>query len=94
MTKKTIEALKKLQKERLDLGLRKSRDYSGKIDNIGLTGIEGISIRIFDKACRLLNLAKNPKKRLVKDETLIDTLKDLANYADYGVLLLRNQWEV
>lgn len=92
MNKSTIDAIKTVQAERLDTSIKKSNDYSSKVDIIGLTGIEGISYRIFDKAARLLSLASNPSKAQV-EESLEDTLKDLANYADYGVVLLRNKWE-
>ncbi len=98
MNKNTEEAIRKVQKERMELSRKKHHDYSTLIDNIAFGGLNGIAIRIFDKACRLMSAtvnvdAKNEAKFSVLDETLEDTLKDLANYADYGVVLRRDQWE-
>jgi len=93
MKKSTIKAIQQVQKERMALTLRKNHDYSGSIDNIALAGLDGIAVRIFDKACRLMSLRSRNTQRRVLDETLEDTLKDLANYADYGVVLMRGQWE-
>lgn len=84
-------SLEIIQKERLDLAEQKNNDYSSVIDVIGTTGIDGIAIRLFDKAARLLSLVKN-KDQQVKDESIMDTLKDMGNYADFGVSILKNEW--
>ncbi len=92
MKQETINAIKEVQKERMELTLKKNHDYSGVVDNILLAGEYGIAVRIFDKACRLLSLVTHAKRE-VMNETIEDTLKDLANYGDYGVLLVRDKWE-
>ena len=81
-----------VMKECTELGMRKNNDYSGakKIDNIAMTGVEGISVRLLDKVSRLYSLTKVESQ--VKDESVEDTLKDIINYAGYGVLLLRGKW--
>lgn len=96
MNDNTQNFIKQLQEERMELSIRKNNDYSGagKIDNIELGGINGIAIRLFDKACRIMALTINNTKRKVLNETIEDTLKDIANYAEYGVLIRRGQWEV
>lgn len=68
---------------------KKAHDYSGKDDRFGnfrlaeLTGIpmwHGIVIRLGDKFSRVCEFAK--KGRLeVKDESIEDTLLDMANYS-------------
>ena len=98
MKKSTIQAIQQVQKERMVITLKKNHDYSTLIDNIKLGGLNGIAIRIFDKACRLMsatvNVDTNNKHELcVLDETLEDTLKDLGNYSDYGIVLMRGEWE-
>ena len=93
ITNETVKAIEAVQKERLDLTLKKNADYSGIVDNIGLCGLEGIALRIFDKACRLLAISRNTHQLHITDEKIEDTLKDLANYADYGVVLERGQWK-
>jgi hypothetical protein len=85
------KAIEKTQKDRLDLAEQKNHDYSSSVDCIGTTGINGISVRIFDKASRLLSLVQKGNQK-VKDESIRDTLLDLANYADFGVSLLDNTW--
>lgn len=94
MQYQTVKAIQRVQQERLDLGLRKNKDYSGEIDNLSLTGLQGIAVRILDKACRLYNLTKPGKEAQVKSETIEDTLKDLGNYADYGCVIHRKEWHV
>jgi len=81
-----------IMKECTELGMRKNNDYSGarNIDNISLPGIEGISVRLLDKVCRLHSLTQVESQ--VKDESIEDTLKDIINYAGYGLLLKRGKW--
>ena len=60
----------------------KNADYG---DSFGETynklGIISAVTRITDKVHRLQNLSINKNTQLVEDETIIDTLKDMANYA-------------
>jgi len=90
MAKLPRKALEKIQKDGLDLAEQKHNDYSSAVDAIEVQGVIGIVVRIFDKACRLLSLVVHNKDQKVKDESIRDTLKDIINYATYGVCLLDN----
>jgi hypothetical protein len=80
--------------------LSKNADYSPV--NILLTGETGLVTRLWDKTARLLNLTgfkfqamlhegvSLPKKP--KNESIMDTYKDLAVYAVIGVLLRQGKW--
>lgn len=66
-----------------DLYIRKNTDYgdsfSKTFDEYGLIMV---CIRLEDKLGRLKTLSKDNKyKQLVNDESIIDTLMDLANYS-------------
>ena len=53
--------------------------------------INGLRVRMHDKAARINNLVdknKNPQH-----ESLEDSFKDMANYAIIGLLVLRKQWD-
>lgn len=72
----------------LDLGttlLKKNQDYGGSVWKRpvlapNLDNGTAILVRASDKISRLNNLLDNPDKVEVKDESLTDTLKDLAAY--------------
>ena len=57
---------------------------------IGITPLQGIMVRIGDKYSRICNIIKNKGKHEVKDETLEDTLLDLANYCLLAILIYKN----
>jgi hypothetical protein len=77
--------------------LDKNADYSPM--NILATGFVGVVTRIWDKVARLMNLTgfdirkgtlnafKEPK-----NESVEDTLLDLANYAVIALILKRERW--
>ena len=71
-----------------DLYKRKNHDYG---DSFGKQyaeyGIVSSAIRLEDKLNRFKNLIKNEAK--VKDETIEDTLLDLANYAIMTVVEMK-----
>lgn len=89
-----IDALKEIQERRMALAIRKSNDYSGQGDNIGLTGAHGLAVRLLDKAMRLYNLTYPGRVQQVKDESIKDTFLDVANYGDFGVSVLEGTWGV
>ena len=91
MTERTIKELKEIHRQCLELAARKNNDYGTAVDNISVAGLEGIAVRLFDKAARLLSLTRSAERK-VKDETLEDTLKDMVNYASFGVCLLKGTW--
>lgn len=71
--------------------LKKNADYSGKGDNISITGKLGVSVRMLDKASRYFNLLQN-KDQKVKDESRQDTLTDIINYAVIALMLENEEW--
>ena len=78
--------------ERLDIAVRKNNDYGQMIDNIGSAGLQGIAVRLYDKACRLMSLTMGKNEAAV-NESLRDTLLDAANYADFGVMIIDGKWD-
>lgn len=80
----------KIFKEGLELMKKKNADYSGKIDNIKATGLQGVITRFFDKACRIISLSENPEK--ANFESLRDTFIDAMNYANIAIALLDGKW--
>lgn len=76
-----------------ELGARKNKDYSRYVDNIGLTGLNGIGVRLMDKAIRLFNLTRDlSDKPAIKEESIRDTFMDTVNYAIYGIMILDGYW--
>lgn len=79
------------------LHLEKNADYSPV--NILATGMVGCVTRLWDKAARIMNLAgfdirtgefSAPKEP--KNESLEDSLIDLANYCVITLILRRKKW--
>jgi hypothetical protein len=71
-----------------DILIRKNHDYGNSVqDQFNEYGLTSILIRLDDKLKRLKSLQKN--EQLVKDESLIDTLTDLAGYAVLGEICLK-----
>ena len=79
-----IEQMKQVQKEGLELFIKKNSDYG---DSFAEFGTIGVLMRIQDKLKRSINISKT-KVELVDDETIKDTLIDLHNYAAMGIMLL------
>lgn len=81
-------AHKALCKELHDLYYKKSNDYG---DSFGATyrqlGIASALVRISDKYNRLMSLGTG-KEQMVNDESIRDTLIDLANYSLMTILEL------
>jgi len=82
---------KKMTDEMLALSRNKNEDYTGKgndpfanFTRVELLGIatteQGFLTRMMDKMCRINSFAQNGQL-LVKDESVTDALRDLANYA-------------
>lgn len=65
-----------------DLYVRKNHDYGNTFgDGFKEYGLIMPVIRLEDKINRFKQLALHPEKQQVKDESIVDTLRDLANYA-------------
>lgn len=75
--------------EELALYKKKRQDYGPY--PINETGVVGLMVRIHDKVHRVMNLSEGGKKMGVSDERLEDTLKDIANYANMGLLQLEHE---
>ena len=74
---------------------RKNHDYSGDedplknlhaVDRIGVPPFVGVMVRLQDKWARLEQFVKSGEL-LVKDESVIDTLIDNANYSILAAIL-------
>lgn len=81
-----VDLHKQICSELTALYERKNADYGDSFHESFLEeGMAMPRIRIGDKFLRFKNLSKSPE-RLVADETLRDTLIDLANYAILTVM--------
>jgi hypothetical protein len=77
-----VEQLKKIQKEGLELFIKKNADYG---DAFAKYGVVGVLMRIEDKIQRALSIT-NKGVNLVNDEGIKDTLIDLHNYAAMAII--------
>lgn len=48
---------------------------------------EGVLVRLSDKFMRLISLTKPGREAAVKDESVLDTVRDIHNYIDYLALM-------
>ena len=97
---KTCKEFSKIQDEMLELFLRKQADYGPTNVGMGSEVVDtddkakrsliGLSVRMNDKVQRLLNLTLNNK--IPKNESLEDTLIDIANYAVMALIVQRKVW--
>lgn len=55
-------------------------------------GLIALAIRLSDKLSRLKQLSKTEQQ--VMDESIQDTLIDISNYADMGIMWLRNKEDI
>ncbi len=88
-TEQFLETIARFYQDNLETTKRKNADYAGVGDPfknfkvceaIGITTVEkGILVRMTDKMSRISTLLNSDAQ--VKDETITDTLKDLANYS-------------
>lgn len=81
-----------LCKELNELYAKKNHDYGDSFHQTFLEeGFAMSRIRLSDKFNRFKALSRKDHERLVKDESLRDTLLDLANYAIMTVLEMEEQ---
>jgi len=92
------ERFREIVKEMVELHDRKNRDYAGSEylsnflmceQHMGIPAWKGCIIRLSDKMSRLMNIAKTDEIA-VSDETVTDTLMDLAVYAIVTRILYEN----
>ena len=76
---------------------KKTADYSAW--NIKGAGEQGVAVRLWDKTARLMNLmgwdigtGKWSQPKEPKNESIDDTLMDLASYAIIMLILRRGKW--
>lgn len=84
MASSRVEQLATVQGELRDLFARKNADYG---DAFAKYGPVGVIVRMEDKMQRMISIS-NTGINLVPDESLRDTLLDLANYATMAVMLI------
>lgn len=79
-----------LYKRNVDISRAKNSDYATQIDpfsnfrvceSLGIPTEVGLIVRMSDKMARISNLIKPGVEAKVKDESVLDTLSDLANYS-------------
>ena len=72
-----------------DLYIRKNRDYGSSVtDTFNQYGLVSFLVRIEDKLNRVRTLNEKGRAK-VTDESLMDTLYDLANYAMLAIIELK-----
>ena len=80
--KLSLDAIKQAHTELTDIFKKKNADYGNSFEeSLEKHGLIAAVVRMEDKMLRLSTLSKNESEQLVKDESIIDTLKDLSNYA-------------
>lgn len=95
----TMESLdvtryREIQEELLDLYRKKNADYGDSFyETYSKFGLASTCIRLHDKLKRLESLSKKDGVGEVKDESVDDTLRDIANYA-IMTLIARSQKEL
>jgi len=97
---KTSKEFKKIQREQYELFAKKQLDYGPSNIGMGKAQLEtskdieistlGLVTRMNDKISRLMNLILNKKNP--NNESLEDTLIDLANYSIMGLIVRRKKW--
>jgi hypothetical protein len=91
------ERFHEIVNEMVELHDRKNRDYAGTdylsnflmSERMGIPAWKGCLIRLSDKLSRVMNIAKTAEIA-VSDETVVDTLTDLAVYAIITRILYEN----
>ncbi len=84
--------LAKIFKEMFQTYVKKNADYGNSFEkSIEKFGLVASAVRLSDKLERFSNLICNDAQ--VKDESIEDTLLDMANYAAMTVLFLRKERE-
>lgn len=74
--------MEKAHNELLEIFKKKNSDYGNSFEkSLQEHGIISAIVRMEDKMRRLTNLSKQTSNQKVDDESIIDTLKDLSNYA-------------
>ena len=67
----------------------KQQDYGSR--NISAFGTHGVIVRMSDKFERLKNLFGKKRRRAV-NESVLDTFRDISNYANIALMCELHQW--
>lgn len=87
---KSAYEFKKLTDKMYETYVRKNHDYGNSFDkSLDRFGLVASVVRIGDKMNRVESLVQ--KKAMVQDESIRDTLLDMANYAIMTVMWMDNQ---
>ena len=82
MVKLTVDNMKKAHEELQDIFERKNADYGNSFEeSLDKHGLIAAIVRMEDKMSRISKLSETYAVQMVHDESIIDTLKDLSNYA-------------
>ena len=93
MTKLTAQRMHNAHKELQDIFVKKNTDYGNSFEeSLEKHGLIAAIVRMEDKMSRLSALSK--QEALVLDESIIDTLKDLSNYALMSAVWLEQKEKV
>ena len=96
------EEFRQIQKEQYELFAGKMMDYGLGNIALGSTLVEdedvqlsltGIWLRCNDKINRLKNMLKRKGRNYVKDEPMIDSFIDIANYGIIAMLVMKGKWK-
>lgn len=97
-----INRLTELYNENIEISKKKNNDYSGPNRNpfanfriaetYGIPAEKAILVRMSDKMARIATALD--RELLVDDETVSDTLKDLANYSMILLMYLENKDDI
>ena len=78
----------------LNTYIKKNSDYGSSFDELfDEYGMDSVLIRLKDKYNRLKSLTKPGQKQMVVDESMEDTLLDLANYCILTLVKIRKNKE-
>lgn len=69
---------------------KKQRDYGPR--NISGFGTFGVVVRMNDKHERLKTLFGKGRRKRATNESIIDTLRDISNYATIALMVERGEW--
>lgn len=86
MTTDYVQRFEEITRKMLDVFRKKNHDYGNSFAD---HGVVGVMLRMHDKFKRFLSVSEKGIN-LVNDETLDDTLLDLANYSVMALLLRSN----
>ena len=84
------EALDTVLAELRALMVAKHNDYGP--GNIDALGERGVFVRVWDKVNRLKRLVWEGRDAFVRNETTLDTWRDLANYSIIAEMLSKGWW--